>query len=277
MTTTHTSTNSKPLQSKITITLFFSLAMCMITTLLWSARLPLSTWPEAFLLLQAYIRILGYGLCLLWAPFLWPSVMKGQENSASAIYISSTFLSFIFLLFSPYLATLILPEKWVSSFLDVLILSVLCWLSWCFINRPKEKQDILWLLIFALTMSMLIYARGYITPFGKELAIVGQMAQDIMFHSAISNMISETHVASTGLDGITPLNYLVLSHRLIGGLSTWVKLDYLSVYAPYIYYCSSLTFSINNFFCFTTPSSSLGTALKHPWNNTFSRYANLFC
>ena len=60
---------------------------------------------------------------------------------------------------------------------------------------------------------------NYATTLAPELALVGRLHQDTLFHTAIANMILHEGIQSVGMDGLLPLGYHTLSHRVVGYIS----------------------------------------------------------
>ena len=92
-------------------------------------------------------------------------------------------------------------------------------------------------IIFAfyhITYSMMT---GYAQPLALEAALIGAQHRDTLFHAALAGSIMENGVISAGLDGIVPMGYHVLSHRIVGALSVWIgtaPLNGFSLFVPII-------------------------------------------
>ena len=77
---------------------------------------------------------------------------------------------------------------------------------------------------------LLINSKGYATVLTPELALVGTQHLDTLFHASIANMLVKHGALSTGLDGLVPIKYHVLSHIWLGCLSLWLGVTTLEGY-----------------------------------------------
>lgn len=72
-----------------------------------------------------------------------------------------------------------------------------------------------------------------------------EVPQDTVFHASVAAMIKTYGVVSTGLHGLVPIDYHVLSHRLVAGLSSLSGVPVLEVYGivpivflgPWLLFC----------------------------------------
>ncbi|MCP3726166.1 hypothetical protein M3I53_24060 [Paraburkholderia sp. CNPSo 3272] len=80
-------------------------------------------------------------------------------------------------------------------------------------------------------MFLLSYVDGYKTPWINEALLAGKTHVDLLFQSAIVNMLRFYGVGSLGVDGITPFPYHFGSHYLVAGGSTALGLDPLRFYS----------------------------------------------
>ncbi len=71
-------------------------------------------------------------------------------------------------------------------------------------------------LIFSVTSFLLINSMKYANVFSPERALAGIHNRDQLFHTSIASMFAEYGVAGTGLDGLQPFRYHVLSHIWLG-------------------------------------------------------------
>ena len=76
---------------------------------------------------------------------------------------------------------------------------------------------------FAVILFLWVNTLGYANVLEPELAVFGHLKRDTLFHTAVSAMLSRHGVASTGLDGLVPLRYHVLSHLWIGRVAEWLQ------------------------------------------------------
>jgi hypothetical protein len=76
----------------------------------------------------------------------------------------------------------------------------------------------------------LVNSRGYATVLTPELALVGTQHLDTLFHASIANMLVKHGALSTGIDGLVPIKYHVLSHIWLGCLGLWLGVTTLDAY-----------------------------------------------
>jgi hypothetical protein len=77
---------------------------------------------------------------------------------------------------------------------------------------------------------VLVNSKGYATVLTPELALVGTQHLDTLFHASIANMLVKHGALSTGLDGLVPIKYHVLSHIWLGCLGLWLGVPTLDAY-----------------------------------------------
>jgi hypothetical protein len=75
-----------------------------------------------------------------------------------------------------------------------------------------------------------VNSKGYATVLAPELALVGTQHLDTLFHASIANMLIKYGALSTGLDGLVPIKYHVLSHIWLGCLGLWLGVPTLDAY-----------------------------------------------
>jgi hypothetical protein len=76
----------------------------------------------------------------------------------------------------------------------------------------------------------LVNSRGYATVLTPELALAGTQHLDTLFHASIANMLVKHGALSTGIDGLVPIKYHVLSHIWLGCLGLWLGVTTLDAY-----------------------------------------------
>lgn len=86
----------------------------------------------------------------------------------------------------------------------------------------------------AILVLNVLLARRYATPLSLEMSLVGANHHDTVFHAAVAQMIEAYGVVSIGADGLVPLGYHVLSHRVIAGFAAWSGADTLSGYGLFV-------------------------------------------
>jgi hypothetical protein len=77
---------------------------------------------------------------------------------------------------------------------------------------------------------LLINSRAFASVLTPELALVGIHQLDTMFHASVANMLVKYGALSTGLDGLVPIQYHVLSHIWLGCVSLWLGVSTLDGY-----------------------------------------------
>jgi hypothetical protein len=78
---------------------------------------------------------------------------------------------------------------------------------------------------------LLSFVDGYKTPWINEAALLGQVHVDLLFHSAIVNMLRSYGVGSIGVDGVLPFPYYFGSHRIVEALISILRVPPLEFYS----------------------------------------------
>jgi len=78
---------------------------------------------------------------------------------------------------------------------------------------------------------LVINSRAYGSVLTPEQALTGIHQLDTIFHASIANMLVKYGALSTGLDGLVPIGYHVLSHIWLGCISLWLGVSTLEGYA----------------------------------------------
>jgi hypothetical protein len=87
------------------------------------------------------------------------------------------------------------------------------------------------LLLVGLVFSAVILAAPqYIDFFSGQRVLLGQVPLDSLYHSAIASMIKNSGIVSSGLNGLVPLHYHVLSHYLFASISSATALPVTQAY-----------------------------------------------
>lgn len=95
---------------------------------------------------------------------------------------------------------------------------------------------------------LVINSRAFGSVLTPELALTGIHQLDTIFHASIANMLVKYGALSTGLDGLLPTKYHVLSHIWLGCISLWLGVSTLQGYSiggqiiaiPMLLFCLSL-------------------------------------
>lgn len=78
---------------------------------------------------------------------------------------------------------------------------------------------------------LVINSRAFGSVLTPELALTGIHQLDTIFHSSIANMLVKYGALSTGLDGLPPTKYHVLSHIWLGCIGLWLGVPTLEAYS----------------------------------------------
>lgn len=78
---------------------------------------------------------------------------------------------------------------------------------------------------------LVINSRGFGSVLTIEQALGGILQMDTIFHASIANMLMNYGVSSTGIDGLVPIKYHVLSHIWLGCISLWLGVPMLEAYS----------------------------------------------
>ena len=175
-------------------------------------------YAKAFLLLGAFISCAT--LLTVWR------VERG--GSCAALLVSA--LAVIFL---PCLAWLIGPAA------DIVTYPVLLGLQaagiWQVASVAHTRGRCLILAVACGCLAgfgyfLLINSRAFASVLTPELALVGIHQLDTIFHASVANMLVKYGALSTGLDGLVPIEYHVLSHIWLGCVSLWLGVPTLDGY-----------------------------------------------
>lgn len=127
-------------------------------------------------------------------------------------------------------------------------------LGWAVLIRHEWKFDKSKLLFLPL-LFVAIFGSGMYGNFQYQnsLAITkgGAINFDTLFHAAIAAMYGHYGVASVGLDGLVPITYHTLSHKIFAGVATLSGFEALAVYS-YVFFAMGpllLTFSLAGLAC----------------------------
>lgn len=88
--------------------------------------------------------------------------------------------------------------------------------------------------VVALLHVVTLLDLGYSQPLAVEAALMGQQHKDTLFHASITGFLSQYGVASAGFDGLSPLSYHILAHRLIAALAEWAGVVPLNAYVLFL-------------------------------------------
>jgi hypothetical protein len=208
--------------------IYFAAMFCWTMSAVMAVMAAIVRWPlgsphwfvygKAFLLLGALISC---------ATLL--TVRRVERGGSCAALLVST-LAVIFL---PCLAWLIGPSA------DIVTYPVLLGLQaagvWQVVLTAHTPGNRLMLAVACGCLAgfgyfLLINSRAFASVLTPELALAGIHQLDTIFHASISNMLVKYGALSTGLDGLVPIKYHVLSHIWLGCVSLWLGVSTLEGY-----------------------------------------------
>lgn len=124
-------------------------------------------------------------------------------------------------------------------------------LGWIVLIRHEWKVDKNTLL-FLPVLFVAIFGSGIYSDFQYQNSLtMGAIHLDTFFHAAIAAMYSHYGVASIGLDGLVPIAYHTLSHKIMAGVAILSGFETLAVYS-YLFFAMGpllLAFSLAGFAC----------------------------
>lgn len=195
---------------------------------------------ELFRINYSLFVIVGFYFALHWA------VGRGVY----AVPVAA--VSFASLSLHPYLVYIF----WIVALYGIILMVRLIWQI-----KPELKSSSLYVL---LLFPLLVLGTDTYTSFQyKEMLAAGEMHKDTLFHSAIAAMYKNYGVTSVGLDGLVPVQYHTLSHKIVAGISL---VSGLSIIATYNYLVVSmgpalLVFGFASLVCIIKPEMTMKNAL----------------
>lgn len=119
-------------------------------------------------------------------------------------------------------------------------------------------------LLFLPVLIVIVLGSGIYIDFQYQRALLaGTVHIDTLFHAAIAAMYSHYGVASIGLNGLVPIAYHTLSHKIMAGISILTGFETLAVYA-YLFFAMGpilLVFILASFACQLNSMLSFDRAL----------------
>jgi hypothetical protein len=195
-----------------------SAAMCAIV------RMPLGS-PHWFVFVKAFLLL---GAVISCAVVLIVRRVEERDGAYAPVLMSTLAVMFL-----PCLAWLIGPAADIVAYPVLLGLFAVGVRSAIAASRVPGSRPVLALACgcaAGIGYFLLINSRGYATVLTPELALVGTQHLDTLFHASIANMLVKHGALSTGLDGLVPLKYHVLSHIWLGCISLWLGVSTLEGY-----------------------------------------------
>ena len=195
-----------------------SAAMCAIV------RMPLGS-PHWFVFVKAFLLL---GAVISCAVVLIVRRVEERDGAYAPVLMSTLAVMFL-----PCTAWLIGPAADIVAYPVLLGLFAVGVRSAIAASRVPGSRPVLALACgcaAGIGYFLLINSRGYATVLTPELALVGTQHLDTLFHASIANMLVKHGALSTGLDGLVPLKYHVLSHIWLGCISLWLGVSTLEGY-----------------------------------------------
>lgn len=129
----------------------------------------------------------------------------------------------------------------------------------------KTVRSTEFLIASGVAVALVLCVQHYADFLVMEKLWAGDVKQDILFHTSIASMIKTYGVTSTGLHGLVPLHYHVLSHQLFAALSIMSGVHVLEVYgiAQVVFMCPLLIGAAAWCACRLSKSESTPAAVRH--------------
>lgn len=218
-----------PKTEAATFAVIFGLIWAAIAALMvWLLRLPVAGHVLS-LTAPDILRAVALSWALVLVLPLAGSISKDPVRAAAACQ-----MGFWSLLAALWLLGPVLPVA-----VDVIAASIILAGFWQLMRRGNlQLQPTLVIGLAASVMALLhiftLLDMGYGQPLATEAALMGKQHRDTLFHASIAGFLSEYGVPSTGYDGVTPLSYHVLSHRLLAAFSDWIGASTLNAYTLFL-------------------------------------------
>jgi hypothetical protein len=208
--------------------IYFAATFCWTMSAVMAVMGAIVRWPlgsphwfvfaKAFLLLGAFISCAT--LLTVWR----------VERGGSCVALLVSTLAVIFL---PCLAWLIGPAADIITY--PVLLGVQAAGVWQVASTARTPGNHLMLAVVCGGLAgfgyfLLINSRAFASVLTPELALAGIHQLDTIFHASIANMLVKYGALSTGLDGLVPIKYHVLSHIWLGCVSLWLGVSTLEGY-----------------------------------------------
>lgn len=181
--------------------------------------------------LTDFLRIIASCAMLIGIYSLILRVFLRHDVSVLIVIVSLIFLPFL-----PFL-------RYMAYLLSAVGLAILLFHKYT-LNKYK--------LLFLPVSILIIFGSGMYSDFQyQRTLLMGTTHIDTLFHAAIAAMYSHFGVASIGLDGLVPIVYHTLSHKIMAGLAILTGFETLAVYA-YLFFAMGpllLVFSLAGFAC----------------------------
>ncbi|MEM7069983.1 MAG: hypothetical protein AAF478_13980, partial [Pseudomonadota bacterium] len=211
------------IQSDFLLASIFTSVVVSTAALIWICRHMVTTGVVGPAETVAIVRVTGLSLALIW---IKPLISEMNWPHATSL----RFCSLVVMFSIPWIVTRFVNGGIALFIPDALYLAIV--VAGFFVCLRQHLTGGLWLNIcfgFMLSVSIFLATLGkqYLTPFVIENVLNGTQHRDTIYHAAIANVIEIHGVISLGLDGFVPQYYHVLSHRLIGAISTWLNLNVL--------------------------------------------------
>ena len=205
-------------------------------------------WLMPIMLIIYMLTLFPFGISSThWLPmYISLGVSVGFASFIQILWIRTRSLGTALLL-------LFLPLLFIGMFAQTLapIISIAFIVTFFLVlakNRTIHMRDVslLAFLFVGGVLALMLFQRssmGYAQPFmGVNLH------KDTLFHMAISSMIKNYGIASTGLYGLVPIQYHTASHAIFSSLSLVTDLSVFDVYA-YIYPLVFIPLMLTIFLC----------------------------
>lgn len=181
------------------------------------------------------IKTLSVSYCLLLLPnFIYEYIRIKKKNQEESWFNSVAFISVLvlFVVFFLGLFSLLTGIKIIYLLLLLGFILLFLFLSDYFINFSGKHNIayIILFILFAFWVGGLIWGTKYHGPLFYEKIIFGFAHPDILFYTAVSNLIKTFGFPSTGLDGLPYLHFHWGSNWLFAYLSGLINVSTIKFY-----------------------------------------------
>ena len=230
----------------------------------WAALVAVVRWPMngPGLVPPAQAFVLAGAVMLTWVATT-SRVATGRWRSHAPVLLTT-----LAVLFSPTLV-------WVLGGAASATIYAILAIAWCLGLRELRsalKRLPLWETLAALALGvtlgvvyfLLVNTKGYANVFSPEQTLLGVQHRDTMYQASIAAMLGSFAAPSTGLDGLVPVQYHMLSHALVGVTGRWMGVPPIHAYylVPQIVGIPLLFFSLTAATCsLWRPSETSGGTL----------------
>ncbi|MGI9350692.1 MAG: hypothetical protein ACR2O3_03950 [Rhizobiaceae bacterium] len=210
-------------RKELVLLVLFSSTLISMATFLVLFRIFIPLTEPVSIDLKPVIWVSAFGISLVWSRHLLARFTP-LDHPVSRIGV------LLLLLFLPWMLFRIMPAD-IARLLSDLTFALLA-IAGIIIGIRSLRPGKLALagifgIVFAAALFTALLGKEYISPIAYENALANVQHRDTLFHAAIAGMIEFHGSVSSGVDGLVPHAYHVLSHRLIGSVGSWLEIPVL--------------------------------------------------